>query len=206
MDELLELLHGDDPDADGELWIDEIAWEPQALGDGGAIVRLEGRLQPGEGKPSRWTIRCAGVILYRFDGSWDGSLDRLRDLDHPLLRQFVDRHAQLFFNTSAERLDEVVGALWRAHREACGPWIDFDSYLRAERVQGRHGQIAEGPRWLLELYAATLEGFSTQTSMIGEREYLEWRGGEWRPRDRPPEALLLGTCFVVADSFTAKRR
>lgn len=174
-----------------------VEWKEQKLGDGGANLKLRARSA---------TVNCRFVLDYRLQGGEDGALEHVTDVEHPLLARYVDLHAELFFNGAAERLDELLGALWRAHRDACGEWIGAHAYLRPQVLSDGHGLLASGPRLLLDRYAGVLARHGIEPSVIGDRPVQEWRGGKWQPRLRPPEALVFGRSFVVADAFSAERR
>ena len=173
-----------------------IEWLPQRLGDGGANLLL--RTDDGE-------IVCTFVLDHRLEHAPDGDLRQVIDPDHPLLTRYVDAQAKLFFHGTAPT-DQLLGALWTEHRAACSDWIAPHAYLRPDVLAAGHGLLAEGPRRLLDRYARVLASHGVEPSTIGDQPFQEWRGGRWQTRQRPPAALTFGRSFVVADSFSARRR
>jgi hypothetical protein len=193
--------------AEQHLSLEGIRWCDRKLGDGGAELDLTLRDTL---EASTWTVHCSFVIDYRFEAAPIDAVVHVTEVEHPLLARYADMHASLFFRGTIERPRDLVGALLEEHREACAEWISFDSLLEEHAMvalaQG-HGLLARGPRRLLERYATVLERHGLEPSLVGGQPFQELRGGQRQPRTRPAEALVLGRrSYVVADSFTAKRR
>ena len=174
-----------------------IEWLVQKLGDGGANLLV---------RTDTHEVRCAFVLDHRIEPAGDDVLQRILEPEHPLLARYLEPQVDLFFHGTAERTDEVIGALWLEHRATCAEWIVPDAYLRLDVLGTGHGLLASGPRGVLARYASVLALHGIEPSLIGERPFQEWRNGRWQPRPRPPAALTFGRSFIVADSFSAKRR
>jgi hypothetical protein len=209
LEELLAATEeGDDEDA-WFLSLTGIEWRDRKLGDGGDEIELSLHLSREHLPSSDWSIRCSFAIDYRFEDSAIDRIEHVTDAAHPLLARYLDLHASLFFRGAVEKPDELIGALLAEHRASCGNWTSLDSHLQdnaAAALAGGSGLLARGPRKLLEHYATVLERHGVEPSIVGGMPFQELRGGKRQPRTRPAEALLLGSSFVVADSFTAKRR
>jgi hypothetical protein len=208
LQELLVVLDECDED-EWTLSLTGIDWNDQKLGDGGSEIDVSLHLFRENLSPSDWTIRCSFVIDYRFEAGSIDSIEHVTDAQHPLLARYLDLHASLFFNGAVERPADLIGALLVEHRDRCGNWTSLDSHLQDNAdaaLAGGNGLLASGPRELLERYAAVLERHGLEPSIVGGRPFDEFRDGKRQPRTRPVEALLLGSSFVVADSFSAKRR
>jgi len=194
---------------DCSLSVTGIRWNEQKLGDGGSEIDVSLHLVRENLPSSDWTIRCSFVLDYRFEDGSINSIEHVTGDDHPLLARYVDLHASLFFSGAVDNPSDLIGSLLAEHRDRCGTWTSLDSHLQANAaaaLAGGNGLLASGPRTLLERYATVLERYGLEPSIVGGMPFQELRGGKRQPRTRPAEALLLGSSFVVADSFTAKRR
>jgi len=197
------MVEGDEENV-WSLSLTRVTWGAQRLGDGGANLELGLRLDIEGGRSSTWTVQCTFVIDYRLDDESIDTLEHVTDPEHPLLGRYLDEYASLYFAGVAARPFEVIGALWEEHRTSCGRWTALDAHLRADAVvalQAGRGLLARGPRRVLERYARILEQHGMDPSVVGGQPFAEWRNGQWQPRAQPPEALLLGRSYVVADRF-----
>lgn len=198
LSELIETLSRDD--SEGWLRIHEAEWHGADL-----VLRVE--LRPAEARAD-WEIRCDNVLAYTIVDVVGAGINHLTDGSHPVLRQYQTLHGKLFFRGEAEEITQVIGDLWLAHRDECDDWISFDAYLRAndlpDLLADGSGLLAEGPRFLLQAYAATLVQHGIKATLVAERPFRRWDGVEWPPGEAI-EALHFGDSYVVAERIAATR-
>lgn len=154
--------------------------------------------------PEPWLVSCLGVrefSLRDFDGGglnfWTGN--------HPLLSQYTSPKASLRVRVSRETREMVTGVLLLAHTDAVGDWIDFDRFIRVERVFRGDGGSAtlSGPRFLMEAYAASLAAADIGATLKRHKRRLYWDGIGWSERRYRLSLLHFGDSFVAAERFTA---
>ena len=199
-----DLLSSDEFEDDAWIRIAAARWEARALHlDVSVNVDSDGSTR------ARWTVVCDEVRDYLIGDVVGGGL-RLEDGSHPAVRQHTDMHADLTFRGAASDPLRAVGALWRAHRRVGGDWIPFERYLNLqfpleELLATEAGKIADGPRFLLDEYAAELRGFGMAVSLSDERPARFWVEGRWIDQVNPLAMLDFGESFVVAERFSSSR-
>ena len=155
-----------------------------------------------------WLIRCADARTARVNGDWAASV--ALTTDHPLLLPYTQPRAELAFRGHAPDPRAVVGDLWEAHRAATGAWYPFEWFFNrglplAELLATGGGVLAEGPRPVLDAYAAAVAAHSVESSILAERPPLRWLDGAWQPEPGRLRALVIGDSYVVAADFDVAR-
>jgi hypothetical protein len=154
-----------------------------------------------------WQIRCNDVLAFEIAENTHDCLWHFTDPEHPALRAYTDPTNRLFFRGVPPDIPRCIGELWLAHQQAAGSWVPFAKYLQiSEPFLGvGFGAIAEGPRFLLDAYAAVLARHGVDCSLIEDRPVMVYRDHRWQPLPSPPELLQIDTSTVIASGFTASR-
>jgi hypothetical protein len=154
-----------------------------------------------------WEVLCRGVHELKISYEDFGGMAVYRT-NHPAARQYVVQSAELRWPRTCDE-GRALGALFSAHLETVGDWIEFDSYLGIE-FPWTHGNqhtyslpttsnefVLRGPSFLLRAYAKALKA-------IGEPVKLTFRN---RPKGKSvrPKVLHFGGSYVVADKFEARQ-
>jgi hypothetical protein len=119
--------------------------------------------------------------------------------DHPLLLRFA-RPYDLYFSGGRDDAVAVIGELYTRHVAAFGHWLDFHDFVRwnaCEILKGGHGLLAQGPREMMDVYAAALaaRGIPARILPTHTRDY---------DYENPsPQLLLIGESYLIAESFEA---
>ena len=146
-----------------------------------------------------WRVECRNVQEYKVSDVNGGGL-AIYDQDHPAVRHHVDDVVGLRFHGKTKQLSRVIGDLVRAHDDAAGDWIAFDSYLGpveslVSKLTSGTGTLATGPKFLLASYAVALRQNAIKPRLLNINK---------RKRGRAM-ALHFGNSFVVALSIRAER-
>lgn len=131
---------------------------------------------------------------------------------HPLLLPHAARRTELFVRNAPQDAARLLGDLWRACHRVVSDWIKPNEYinwgyglLSGERNGGGMGQLAKGPRPLLEAYAAVAQEHAMQPSLVGDHPPVRWDGKAWIEQTEPLYVLLLNDSWVVAEHYTCER-
>ncbi|MEO1172240.1 MAG: hypothetical protein AAFX94_09325, partial [Myxococcota bacterium] len=126
--------------------------------------------------------------------------------DHPVVRQYSQPHSQLYFRGACSDPAAAFAGLWQVHREATHDYVPFDRYLNTLEplpilLSGGHGQLADGPAWLVTEYGRVLEKFGLSNKRLPERPFKRWEVGHFVEASEELSALILGSSYIVAQQF-----
>jgi hypothetical protein len=194
LDELLAITRTGEFVDCGEIHIASAHWS-----DAGLTLRLE--VDHGDEQYSSWQLQFERTLEHRLSDVVSYGLNVWHD-DHPLIRQYTDPRQYLHFSSPPRNVDEVLGALWRAHVALVNDWIPFARFLNAEMkpsalLAGGNGLFATGPAYLIAAYAEVLDA---QGCGITRLELARWR---------PPKNVVmaqLGASYVVAEELQVTPR
>lgn len=141
-----------------------------------------------------WSIECSQVQEARIT-AWDGGGIGVYPSDHPVARQYTAREAEVRWIGTKDEVS-IVGALYRAHREAVDDRIDFGTYADI-RPKTKNTCACRGPEFLMRAYAKAIRS-------MGKRPHIILR---LRPeKAKRLKVLQFGESYVVASAFVGKRR
>ena len=152
-----------------------------------------------------WRICCTKPHDFHIERELIYDVEVVRD--HVLLWKNYQPSTSLFIKGRIEDYRSVIGALYEKHIEVTGGWYsfgDFDLSDQASRVLAAgFGLLARGPSTLVQAYAAILEKYGFDVSMLkhGLPEYHELGGYDYNDELL---VLLLGNSYVVAQGFSAE--
>ncbi|WP_444904429.1 hypothetical protein ACJJIU_05650 [Microbulbifer sp. CnH-101-E] len=114
---------------------------------------------------------------------------------NPLLWNHNEPHGYLYYSSEPESRYEILGRIWEVHEKTFGGWrplTDFANTYHAgqfiEFCKGSNGQLAQGPKQLMEIYQASVID-KIKTNFVPS--YTP-EGGY--------KALVFDSCFVVCKS------
>jgi len=138
-------------------------------------------------------ITCHGVKESEVQPSASGEVEFTEA--HQLLWNHNESHGYLYYSSEPENRYEILGRIWEVHEKLFGGWrplTDFaNTYYAGQFIEfckGSNGQLAHGPKPLLELYQSAVVN-KLKTNYVPSRN-LE---GGYR-------ALVFDTCFVICKS------
>lgn len=176
----------------------------------GTSATLRFRVHTGvEGEsPQAWRVGCQGVEAFVFNGGLAYGIEVVDE--DPALWPYNQSRANLYcVDAAPDQADALLGALYRAHVEAVGEAVNaipFGDGLNASNaLPGGAGLVAKGPLPLLRAYQQALEAHGARTSIIGEAPPQRWDGRQWVRIPEGIQLLILGDCWIVAESFDASR-
>lgn len=174
-------------------------------------LRLEFGVEPvaGSDATTEWACEASGLLEWRVDrcgyGLWMERVD-----DHPLLWEFQQAGASLYFQGEVDDAAAAEAELRAAHFNAVRGWIPFDRFVNRPgealpALSGRrYGLLACGPCGLIDRYAAVLG----QHGLVEQVRRDERPAGrhDWRPGEPVPVCLLLDERhYVVAKQLVIRR-
>ena len=176
--------------------------------DGDVMLDLE--LYHQEASPERWQLHCHETRFVRFQGSFHRVGFEIFG-EHVVLMPHLEPRSELYFSSSPNDADAVVGRLLETHRGFVGDWLPFFSYFNSSAayplsrlLAGGHGLLADGPKPLVEKYREVLDAASVRTSSPPARPPKFWSGTSWVEESGPLLALIMDENYVVARSITGK--
>jgi hypothetical protein len=174
--------------------------------DDDTIVDL--RVDDGEGATNEpnWRVHC--LDRWRFWVDDDQHDIYVVEPDKPLARQFTDDQQMLFFSKAPSRPDAVVAELVAVHTELAGSEISFQKYFSMPLqtlIEGRFGQLAHGPAFLVDAYAGVLRRHNMGESVVSKGPMRLWRDGEFCLASSELRLACLGGSLVLARAFTSER-
>jgi hypothetical protein len=203
MDKLLALIAEAGETENVDIQLTNALWS-------GSSLQLQLTVTVFDSTQGSWEIRCGDVLAYvlRDDGANRLELTE----DHPLLWEFKHENASAYFYRAPINADAAVGALYEAHQNAVGSWIRFGQHLNSPAglstlLAAGNGLLAQGPVPLLTLYKETLRPLGVEVDIRFSRPPQRWDGTRWRrlDRDNNTKALLLGTSYVIGNSWIAEQ-
>ena len=203
MDKLLALIAEAGETENVDIQLTNAMWS-------GSSLQLQLTVTVFDSTQGSWEIRCGDVLAYvlRDDGANRLELTE----DHPLLWEFKHENASAYFYRAPINADAAVGALYEAHQNAVGSWIRFGQHLNSPAglstlLAAGNGLLAQGPVPLLTLYKETLRPLGVEVDIRFSRPPQRWDGTRWRrlDRDNNTKALLLGTSYVIGNSWIAEQ-
>ncbi len=135
-------------------------------------------------------ITCHGVKESNVHPSASGELEFTDS--HQLLWNHNEPHGYLYYSSEPENRYEILGRIWVAHERLLGGWRSLKEYANTynkgqliEFCQGSHGQLAQGPKPLMEVYQDAV-GDKVKTNYVPS---YNPEGGY--------KALVFDECFVI---------
>jgi hypothetical protein len=206
---MLEALIAWQDDPEG---CDELTIRVDAVGrDGDDFVWTITCLDSCSDRSSNWLVRAHAARGVRLDLREPASRVELADT-HPLLLPHAARRSELYVRNGPADPSRLLGDLWRAHRQVTGGWIPTDAYLNggygllSGEIGRGFGQLAAGPRPLLEAYAEVARDHGMQPNLLGDHPPVRWEDGAYVEQTEPLHVLLIGDSWGVAERFTCERR
>ncbi len=138
-------------------------------------------------------ITCQGVKESEVQPSASGVIDYTDT--HPLLWNHNEPQGYLYYSSEAKNRYEILGRVWEAHERVFGGWrplAEFANTYHAgqfiEFCTGSNGQLAQGPKPLMELYQSSVDGHIKTNYVFS-----------YNP-DGGYKVLMFDTCFVICKS------
>ena len=143
----------------------------------------------------KFKITCHGVEESEVQPSATGSIEFTDE--HQLLWNHNDSWGYLYYTSEPRCRFEILGRLWEIHEKAFGGWRRLKDYANTynagqqiEFCKGSNGQLARGPKTLLDLYQSAVSD-QIETNFVSSIQ----------PK-RQSKALVFDDCFVICKSVT----
>jgi hypothetical protein len=161
-----------------------------------------------DGKKGRkidgWSVTCRGVQESQITEVDGGGL-RLYSSSHPAARQYSVARAQLRWSRTCDEAN-MLAALYKAHANLVGDWIEFDRYLPMEPpwsgashmppLPGKNF-ICRGPDFLLRAYTKALNALGEEATLTIQPKSKD--------KNKLAKVLHFGSSYIIANTFEALR-
>ena len=159
---------------------------------------------------SAWTLVTRGMRNFEFSPGWVGDLPQLLTA-HPVLLPYTEPQSVLHILGSTPDPLSILGSLYLRHSACFGNWLKFSECVSSVMFTSgpwlrEHGIVASGPVTLLQSYQIVLESYGLRCSIPPGHGPFHRRDGKWHHDDSSLCCVLLGSNWVVAESFVASRR
>lgn len=159
----------------------------------------------GDDRHGIWRVEAIGHRENRIGFEYGENIQVVTD--HPLLWQFTDLQASLYYEGQCSNPEKLFYDMYRVHVGLYGTYVPFGKFLYISDFmrlrQGRGGLLAKGPKRLLTYFAQCLEDAGIGWSIINEYRPTRWEGSERRPERTDLKILLIGRTdiYVIAEDF-----
>jgi hypothetical protein len=199
LESIRSFIDQDDVDDDTFVLIEQISWTGED-----AQLQLAVRTPDQPNACSIWRIVGCGLRECHIEERF-GEFEFHED-DHVLIRKHAEPICELFFNGKPRDAPGVVGRLWSAHEGVAKGWIPFGSYLNpevelSELISLGFGMLARGPKFMIDAYSNVLGDAGMNPNPSAARSPKLRRNNAWVELAEPLAVLIIGTSFVVAESF-----
>jgi len=156
----------------------------------------------------KWRLYLIGYLAGYVSGAASFEIDFKKD--HPLLWDYNDLQASLYFNGKPEDFYRLYWDLNHIYTSLYGSYSGIEKYLNTERkfedlMKSNYGLLASGPKRLLVDFAECLERQGVKSSIINEQKPTFWNGERTVSELRSPSLLLIGESYIITDEFKLER-
>lgn len=156
----------------------------------------------------KWKIYFIGYLAGCLSSSTSFCMDFTKD--HPLLWDYNDLQASLYFTGLPDNFYKLYWDLHHVHTSLYGSYFKVEKHLNAEKefeelMKSNYGLLANGPKRLLVEFAECLKRQGVKSSIINERKPTFWNGQRIVSELRNPSLLLIGESYIVTDEFKLER-
>lgn len=200
--QFLEDMSGDDRHA--AILVAQVGGMPTEL----QLIVQTSEYISGEGglKPLRtFIIRVNGVIEHRVVNLGMTAGDVQLTGDHPLLWQYTEKPAGVFFRGTPEDPHALGLALSQVYLDVFDMWRTFPNYINTsqplnELLTSGGGLLGQMPRPLADKVVPLLERHGLETKVIYDESYIERAEGPMREQEML--ALIFDDSYFISQMFT----
>ena len=151
-----------------------------------------------------YIVRVLGVVEHQITGLGTTTSDVRLLTDHPLLKQYTDEAAALFFRGQPDDANALALDIAQAHASTFGPWRHFPEYINAEKplltlLTSGGGLLGQMPRSLADACVPVLEHHGLETKLMLDASQASRAEGPMKDQDL--QVLLLGDAYFISYAF-----
>ncbi len=152
----------------------------------------------------KWKIHAIDYLAGNISGTESFWMDLKKD--HPLLWDYNDLQASLYFNGIPDNFYMLYWDMCEIHASSFGPYYGVEKYLNREiafeeLMRSNYGLLANGPKRLLIEFAECLKRQGVKSTIINEGKPIFWNGQRIVSELRNPSLLLIGESYIIANIF-----
>ena len=119
--------------------------------------------------------------------------------EHPLLMDYFEEWQDMYFSSAVPHPDPLIEKLSKAVREITDNWRSLERYLNTQLdarslLQSGNGRLLAGPGTMVRALVPIIKEYGVTPSIL-----------KGRPASGTPRVLMLGSNFVVADTFRVQK-
>ncbi len=131
--------------------------------------------------------------------------------DSPLLWEFTGTQGELYFAGKIKDPARLFVDLYKTHKKLFGGYQQLDltfseAALCSDNIPYNSGQIAKGPKKLLEQFAVCLKQNGVKPSIVGEWQPTVWDGFKYVADSKTLSVLFLGDTYIIAEKILFKKQ
>lgn len=182
-----------------KLSIDKAEFRPDS-----SFIDITVQTQVDKLREEKWRIHLIGHLSGHLSTNTSYYIDQKKD--HPLLWDYNDLQASLYFNGEPDDFHKFYWDLYNVHKSIYGSYFTVDKYLNDgillnKLMMSRNGLLAKGPKNLLIKFAECLEKHGVQSSIINGVAAVYWNGNEMVPASQNLSVLFIGESYIISNDF-----
>lgn len=156
----------------------------------------------------KWRLHLIGYLACHISDAASFGMNFKKD--HPLLWDYNDLQASLYFNGISKDFYKLYWDLNHTYTSLYGSYSGVEKYLNTERkfeelMKSKYGLLATGPKRLLVDFAECLERQGIKSSIINEHKPTFWNGERTVSELKNASLLLIGESYIISDEFELER-
>lgn len=156
----------------------------------------------------KWRLYLIGYLAGYISGAASFWMNFKKD--HPLLWDYNDLQASLYFNGIPDNFYKLYWDLNHVYTSLYDSYYGLKKYLNTEKafeelMKSNYGLLASGPKRLLIEFAECLERQGVKSSIINESKPTFWNGERTVSELKNSSLLLIGASFIISDEFKLER-
>lgn len=202
-DELANIVYSNEFEWDGGFTIESVKFSSGKI----QIVFITYYVEPWEDDhpysiTGRWSLEISSIGNHSIQ--YGGSNEFQYYDSHPLLLEYHEPEASLFFSSAPNNKELLVNDLYTIHHEVCKGLIPVEQFLNRDdlvtQCNSKFGLFAEGPLSLIKKYKAVLDNHNIINNIL-EKDISNELDKE------PPHYMLLtlGDSYFIAKDFVFKK-
>ncbi|GAA3913161.1 hypothetical protein GO495_24785 [Chitinophaga oryziterrae] len=166
------------------------------------------RIEMDETREEKWRIYLIGYLSGHISTATSFYVDLKKD--HPLLWDYNNIQASLYFNGQPDDFYRLYWDLHNIHTSLYGSYNTIDKYLNEvgqldKLLKSGYGLLANGPKNLLVKFAECLEENGIKSSITNEREPVYWNGSRTVSALQNLSVLLIGESYIITNEFKIEK-
>lgn len=164
-DELSNIVYSLDFEEEGGFIIKSAQFSDEIIID---FSTHTGPLYDSNSISGEWRLILRDTAQYDIQHGWGNKFEYYDS--HPLLLEYNEPEASLFYSSSTDNKDKLVTDIYNAHIEICIGYLEVEKFLNYNSLVAQcnndHGLFASGPLPVIEAYKAVLDKYNMTNNIL----------------------------------------